>query len=89
MKVLRIYKPNFATHPTAHFGTFPFLSPRQATANKNVKEPKLSNLAPTSMTVCSIITRQNLNSVKKSESIYLNFIQKKHCTIIEFQQLRK
>jgi hypothetical protein len=35
------------THANAYFGTFAFLQPRQATANKNVKEPKFFNRTTT------------------------------------------
>jgi hypothetical protein len=51
-------KPKKPTHPAAHFGTFPFFQPRQATAHKNAKEPKFTNRTPTApslATVCSLI----------------------------------
>jgi hypothetical protein len=35
------------TLANAYFGTFAFLQPREATANKNVKEPKFSNRTTT------------------------------------------
>ena len=45
---LRNIKPTAdQTLANAYFGTFAFLQPRQATANKNVKEPKFTNRTAT------------------------------------------
>jgi hypothetical protein len=44
MTQLRNIKPTAdQTLANAYFGTYAFLQPRQATANKNVKEPKFAN----------------------------------------------
>jgi hypothetical protein len=47
MEVQCKHKTFFPSRPAANLGTFPFFQPRQATTNKNVKEPKFTNRTST------------------------------------------
>jgi hypothetical protein len=61
----------------AYFGTFAFLPSRQATANKNAKEPKFSRYTVTAQVLSTVsvlpskclTTRQQKNKQTKAESI--------------------
>jgi hypothetical protein len=54
MNRLQKHHPTKPTPANPHFGTFTFFQPRQATAHKNVKEPKFSNRTPTTTSISAV-----------------------------------